>query len=546
MSHSDSYIDSDSNDRIPKNETTMTNWFEKYCPKTSKEVIGNKDKIRRLKLWLNSYEENKKKQLANPKRKRTKKSKKPIDTELSETKIDDIPENIDKLDDFNYDKKKKPDEECSCSLVLGKHGVGKTCSVLSVLNDLKYDITVINLSKICSLKKIEEFVERITKGKNILNSINEIQHNKNALVIDDIGNVTSLVEKTFITTILKYNDMHWECPIIFISNNKHTKVLTTLKSNTCKFNFDNPTRDSLMEMLIKVATNEGMKFEDQDVGFKIIEHSQNDYRRLLQILQNLKATYGNEISKTNIEEYCSITSQKDVDIDIWNALARLMTTYKNIDECMRIFDGEKTLTPLMMDENYTQYLNKFMYNDKKALEIANRISESISMGDFMESYMFNSQNWALQDIHGFYTCVVPSYELTHCGIEKLPYDVLIDRETLCDFANDLNRSSIKQINKKNITNSNMFLKNFSIDDFLKLNTLIQKLISDNKIKECVELFEGYNVKRDNIMSILKIDKITDKITMNTSVKNEISNLLNDDTKTKTKKNKQQKSNKIKK
>jgi hypothetical protein len=94
-----------------------------------------------------------------------------------------------------------------------------------------------------------------------------------------------------------------------------------------------------------------------------------------------------------------------------------------------------------------------------------------------------------------------------------------------DFPFDLNRTSIKNINKKNIVNSNQCLKNLEIKDFIFANKLVRNLLDDKKIKDIVDLFSGYNAKVENIESILKIDKITKKTILTTSEKKELSKLL---------------------
>lgn len=511
-------------------EKISTHWSEKYNPKSIKDVIGNKGQIKRITNWLKLFEKNKMIQLSNPKKRKKNIKLEKIEektTNDNEDNLDiELSDEVDKSCITKNIKKKKNENECSCMIVLGNHGTGKTCTVLSILEDLKYDVQLINLSKMCSLKKINEQVDKITKGKNILKILNEKPKKQNAIVIDGIGSVTSQVEKNFIFTILKHNEKNWDCPIIFISDNKHNKVLNTLKSNTYIVYFDNPTHILLKELLAKVTNNENMAFETLQVVDGIIEHCQKDYRRLLQILQNLKSSYGTKITAKHFDEYCTISKKKDVDVDIFNAVAQLMTSYQGIDECMRLYESEKVIVPLMMHQNFIQYINKFMFNKQKALQLANNIAESIAFGDFMENYIFNGQNWSMQDIHGFYTCVQPSFELCSSGIKKTSYDILIDKEHLCAFPQDLNRTSIKQINKKNITNSNTCLKNFDINDFVNAHMLIKKLIEKDKLKECADLFKGYNVKIENIESILKIDKINDiKPVIPSDSKHKLSKLL---------------------
>ena len=56
-------------------------------------------------------------------------------------------------------------------------------------------------------------------------------------------------------------------------------------------------------------------------------------------------------------------------------------------------------------------------------------------------------------------------------------------------------------------NSNVYLSNMDINDFMNANALSKMLIDDKKIEDCVNLYKSYGAKPDTIISVLKIDKI---------------------------------------
>jgi hypothetical protein len=256
-------------------------------------------------------------------------------------------------------------------------------------------------------------------------------------------------------------------------------------------------------------------------AMKLIEYSQKDYRRLLSILQDIKSNFGDNpntianggaIVMTNgdIDEYCRLSKRKDIDVDIYKATSNMILKYQNIDECLRLYEGK--------------CIYKFHPTGKNIFKLANDISKSIATGDLIENYIYSDQNWDMQEVHGFLTCVNPSYKLS-----KENFKTRISEENLCyelNFPIDLNRTSIKRINKRNVVNSNMCLKNLEIKDFIYANRLIRKLLDDNKLEECAELFRGYNAKVENIESILKIDKINEtKTIIPTQIKKKLSTLL---------------------
>ena len=100
----------------------------------------------------------------------------------------------------------------------------------------------------------------------------------------------------------------------------------------------------------------------------------------------------------------------------------------------------------------------------------------ISKGDVIENYIYGDQNWDLQNIHGFYTCVLPSFYI--CENIKKNNDYIPIK-----FPLDLNRTSIRKINIKNINNANKYMPNMRISDYIYIN----KLITKNSDSQCLEI-----------------------------------------------------------
>ena len=78
--------------------------------------------------------------------------------------------------------------------------------------------------------------------------------------------------------------------------------------------------------------------------------------------------------------------------------------------------------------------------DEKLYQIV-KISDSISRGDNIETSIYTDQNWYLQNIHGFYSCLNTSYWINKFN------DKDIDQGSI-KFSSDLNKTSLKNINKK--------------------------------------------------------------------------------------------------
>ncbi len=197
-------------------------------------------------------------------------------------------------------------------------------------------------------------------------------------------------------------------------------------------------------------------------------------------------------------------------------------SYSGINNCLKQYESEKVIIPLMLHQNYIKCINNFHNNKTNKYELIKNIANSIAMGDVLEDYIYSDQNWDMQEIHGFLTCVYPSFVLSN---EKLN----VQEEWLpkmLKFPADFNKTSIKFINKKNVTNSVSYLKNMEIDDFIMMNKLIKNLLKDGKIEECANIFKNYDASEDNIETMLKINKIVEtKPALQTQIKKKIKALL---------------------
>ena len=56
-------------------------------------------------------------------------------------------------------------------LITGNHGVGKTCAVYAILNDMGFSIQVVNFSRIKTNKNIKDIIDRVSNKNNIMNNM---------------------------------------------------------------------------------------------------------------------------------------------------------------------------------------------------------------------------------------------------------------------------------------------------------------------------------------------------------------------------------------
>ena len=151
-----------------------------------------------------------------------------------------------------------------------------------------------------------------------------------------------------------------------------------------------------------------------------------------------------------------------------------------------------------------------------------KISDSISRGDNIETSIYTDQNWYLQNIHGFYTCINTSY-----WINKSNNNYNIDTKSI-KFTADLNKTSLKNINRKNIINLYKIIQNKSIFEILILNKISNFLINNNKEQELINILNNYsnNITIKEIELCLKIDKTNEFKILGSKDKKKITKFIN--------------------
>ena len=441
-------------------------WVKKYQPIHSNEIIGNKEHITIIKKWLLNFEISKEHAL----------------------------------------------------VISGGHGIGKNLITTLLLNELGYEIKTICSTTLKNKDIINETIQSCNK-KNIYITFGKSINKKYAIIIDDTESITLTSEKDNLLELFKLNEKHKYFPIIFISNLQHSKLTNNLKKIALDIILDYPPINDIKKYIQIICKNESMNIHNDDVYIQIIKFCQLDIRKLLYVLQDLYYTYNNTIITTEIfREYQQITQKKDMDIGLYYAAKSLLDNYKSINKCFQLYETEKVLLPLTIYENYYKKLFKQALPNKTILTIMANVADSISNGDVIETNIYSDQNWFLQNIHGFFTCVNTSYIINNTKENNTKENNTKERNTFKEknttkinydlvFSADLNKTSSKNINKKkNIANIQNKFKYKNIDDVLYLNKIFYEL-EKNKNNQIIKILKNsYNLDNKNIQIALKIDK----------------------------------------
>ena len=320
--------------------------------------------------------------------------------------------------------------------------------------------------------------------------------------------------------IYKENNKTNSFPLIFISNNQHSKLLNDLKKNCEEVRFFSPSSMEIKLLIKNISKEEKFSIIDnEEIYDSIIDFSQFDIRRLINILQELSFHYKeiNEISQ--LTNFIDKSRKKNIDVGLYEATERLLNSYLDYESIFKLYESEKVLLPLMIHEHYIKkILTQSKQSWKRVIYSLVKTSDSISRGDNIETSIYTDQNWYLQNIHGFYTCLNTSF-----WINRYNTDYYLKADKM-KFSSDLNKTSLKNINRKNIINLSKIIPNKSIDEIIFINQLANYLIRNNEEGKLIEILQSYkkDITVKELELFLKIDKTQEFHTLSSKDKKRIS------------------------
>jgi replication factor C large subunit len=238
----------------------MQPYIKKYCPSRSNEIVGQDNAIRELKDFI-----------------------------------------------FNFKRQKK-----KAAFIYGATGIGKTCSVYAVANELGLEVYEINASEFRNKEQIKQKLgsavnqqSLFSKGKIILvDEVDGLSGRK------DRGGLQEVIRLIKTTTF----------PIVLTATNPWENKFSSLRSKTNLVKFEELDYTDIYKVLKDICEKEKLKYDDNSLK-SLARMVGGDLRAGINDLQQLSVNSG-KLEKEELETL----SHREKQDSIKNALTRIFKT----------------------------------------------------------------------------------------------------------------------------------------------------------------------------------------------------------------------------
>lgn len=447
-------------------------WFEKHRPDVLDDIILSGDQKKKIKRWIEDYKNNVK---------GTKRS----------------------------------------LLLYGDPGVGKTTIANILLKEFDYDVIEFNASEVRTQKMIRDKINEINGGINILHFMNFKKKNI-GIIMDEIdgmstgdkGGVNELI------SIMYDPKANISSPFVCISNTLDKK-LKKIRDNSVAIQVKHPTKFDLQKVCKKILDSENIQYDDSHLNL-IVGHAQEDYRRLINLLQHIYTDKIDTLDFIEIQKSMENFEKKHIQLNPYTCADKLLNMYKSIEYSLELYEYDKNLVSLLLYENSLYYIVKNRKDeDKVKLQNLSRIYESYSLADIYDENIYIHQMWDLSNYTGVLKCSLPSYFINKMNRYSC------NRLTEIKYSSLINKTSLEYLNYKNLDMVTKCLSSYGDSIYtVILCDIILTYIFYYDLEKGKEMLEEYKVSYEEFEKIVKLSSIDVKERFTAKKKREMKSFLN--------------------
>lgn len=258
-------------------------------------------------------------------------------------------------------------------LVHGPVGVGKTCSVYALANDLGFEVFEVNASMIRNKNEINEKVGSAVNQASLF-------YKGRIILVDELDGISGKEDRGGVQALgalLKDSNF----PIILVANDPWSANLYSLRSKCEVIEFKRLDYLSVYKFLKNICAKEKIKFSEEDLK-SLARMAGGDLRAAIIDLQSLVEN-SKELKKEDLE-FLGSRIQKE---SIFNSL-KLIFKSKNTENVLGAFDD----TDMELDECFL-WLDENIPKEYKNSEDLRKAYDVLSKADVWKSRIRRQQHY---------------------------------------------------------------------------------------------------------------------------------------------------------